>query len=401
MRQIDTSSLSNQNISSYLLAHTYTADADRAIFARVHIDQVAGNGDYSIYATIQAGGAGAAYMEGPLTTFAVPSGQTSIGFVSILIPVNNGDVVKFYVKGLAGDTTTPDIITRVFELTYLRPTTAGRTLDVDANGGAEIGAIQTDALSAAAVSAAAVTKIQSGLSTLTAGAQMDLVAEPNPIAVAVIQAGLSVLTPTGVLAALGMASSNLDAQLATLASYIDTEVAAIKAKTDNLPLDPADQSALAALIDAVAADVIAGIVSVFSQLNVTIEGGNRTVVRGDTWSLAFTDLGDLSTVADIWLTVKADPGQLDAASMLKIQKTIGLETWNGASTGLTAANASITITDAADGDILVTVKPVQTVEAMIGAYYYDVQLKLADGTIVSPANATGRWFVNADVTREV
>ena len=38
------------------------------------------------------------------------------------------------------------------------------------------------------------------------------------------------------------------ANLSTLASYVDTEVAAIKAKTDNLPSDPADQSQVEAAI---------------------------------------------------------------------------------------------------------------------------------------------------------
>jgi hypothetical protein len=48
--------------------------------------------------------------------------------------------------------------------------------------------------------------------------------------------------------------TDLPALLATIAGYIDTEVAAIKAKTDNLPSDPADQSAVeAAITSAVAA----------------------------------------------------------------------------------------------------------------------------------------------------
>ena len=40
--------------------------------------------------------------------------------------------------------------------------------------------------------------------------------------------------------------STVNTTLATIASYIDTEVAAIKAKTDNLPNDPADASDIAA-----------------------------------------------------------------------------------------------------------------------------------------------------------
>lgn len=40
--------------------------------------------------------------------------------------------------------------------------------------------------------------------------------------------------------------ATVNATLATIAGYIDTEVAAIKAKTDNLPIDPADASDIAA-----------------------------------------------------------------------------------------------------------------------------------------------------------
>ncbi len=64
------------------------------------------------------------------------------------------------------------------------------------------------------------------------------------------------LDAAGVRAAVGLASANLDSQfnslgstLVTIGSYIDTEVSAIKAKTDNLPSDPADQSLLMAAIE--------------------------------------------------------------------------------------------------------------------------------------------------------
>lgn len=45
-------------------------------------------------------------------------------------------------------------------------------------------------------------------------------------------------TQSQVRAAVGMASANLDAQLGTIAGYLDTEVAAIKAKTDLIPASP-------------------------------------------------------------------------------------------------------------------------------------------------------------------
>lgn len=56
------------------------------------------------------------------------------------------------------------------------------------------------------------------------------------------------LDASGVRSAVGLASANLDTQLAAIDDYLDTEVAAIKAKTDNLPSDPADQSGVEAAI---------------------------------------------------------------------------------------------------------------------------------------------------------
>jgi hypothetical protein len=48
-----------------------------------------------------------------------------------------------------------------------------------------------------------------------------------------------------------------NATIAAIAGYLDTEIAAIKAKTDNLPSDPADQSLVIAATDAIAAAIAA------------------------------------------------------------------------------------------------------------------------------------------------
>jgi len=50
---------------------------------------------------------------------------------------------------------------------------------------------------------------------------------------------------SSVRSALGMASANMDTQLGTIAGYIDTEVAAIKAKTDTLPTFPSNFASMA------------------------------------------------------------------------------------------------------------------------------------------------------------
>lgn len=150
----------------------------------------------------------------------------------------------------------------------LKPTTAGRTLDVTAGGeagidwanigsptttvnlsgttvktatdvetdtadiqsrlpaalvsgriDASVGAMATDVLTSTALAASAVTEIQTGLSTLDAA---------------------------GVRTAVGLASANLDTQIATLATAtnlatVDTVVDAIKVKTDSLTFTVAGQ----------------------------------------------------------------------------------------------------------------------------------------------------------------
>lgn len=86
----------------------------------------------------------------------------------------------------------------------------------------------TDSITSTALAASAVTEIQNGLSTLTA-AQVNAEAD----------------------AAISDAALATAANLATLTAYVDTEVAAIKAKTDNLPSDPADESLIIAATDAI------------------------------------------------------------------------------------------------------------------------------------------------------
>ena len=112
--QIDTSTLSNQNISSASIVHTFTnTTRARLIYVSVDADQIAGNGAYQIYATIQRAGAGSAFRTS-VTSVSVASGVTAATFSTVAFPVNSTDVVKVYLTGVAGDTTTPDITTKTF-----------------------------------------------------------------------------------------------------------------------------------------------------------------------------------------------------------------------------------------------------------------------------------------------
>lgn len=138
----------------------------------------------------------------------------------------------------------------------LKPTTAGRTLDVTATGEAgidwaNIGSPTTVVnLSGTTVKTATdvetdTADIQSRIPAALVSGRIDasvgaMAADTltstalAASAVTEIQTGLSTLDAAGVRSAVGLASANLDTQLTAIDDYLDTEVAAIKAKTDQL-----------------------------------------------------------------------------------------------------------------------------------------------------------------------
>lgn len=235
MRQITTSSLSNQSLATALLCHTYTADADRMLFVRLFADQVAGNGTYYAYVTIQRLGTGSAYEVQPRTAPSVASGVTAIAFSTTPIPVKNTDVVKVYLLGLAGDTTTPDTVTEIWEDDSLCPTTSGRTLDVSSGGEAGV--------DWANVGSPTTTLNLSGTTVKTATDTAASIAALNNLSASQVATELATYdAPTKAEMDAALAPLATASALATVAGYIDTEVAAIKAKTDNLPASPAATS---------------------------------------------------------------------------------------------------------------------------------------------------------------
>jgi hypothetical protein len=107
------------------------------------------------------------------------------------------------------------------------------------------------------------------------------------------------LDAAGTRSAVGLASANLDTQLSTIDDFLDTEIAAIKAKTDNLPADPADASDIAAsfatvnskldAIDDYVDSEVAAIkaktdqltFTVANELDVNVQAINDTALTGD------------------------------------------------------------------------------------------------------------------------
>ncbi len=108
-----------------------------------------------------------------------------------------------------------------------------------------------------------------------------------------------------------------------ITDYIDASIATVKAKTDNLPTDPADQSAVEAAITAAAAPLMtsagytapdnAGITAIKAKTDnlpaspaatgdaMALTSGERSTLAGVVWAYASRSLTTFSTlVADIW-----------------------------------------------------------------------------------------------------
>lgn len=104
-------------------------------------------------------------------------------------------------------------------------------------------------LSAAAVNA----EVDTALADYDAPTHAEMTAElatADDATLAAI-AGLNNLSQANVRSAVGLASANLDTQLTAIDDFLDTEVAAIKAKTDNLPASPAATSDIPTVLEIV------------------------------------------------------------------------------------------------------------------------------------------------------
>ena len=135
----------------------------------------------------------------------------------------------------------------------------GITASSFSSGAIDAAAIATDAITSAELAATATAEIAAAVRT-------ELATELGRIDVATSTrlASASYTAPldaAGTRSAVGLASANLDTQLGAIDDYLDTEIAAIKAKTDNLPASPAATSDIptaGAVADAVWDEAIAG-----------------------------------------------------------------------------------------------------------------------------------------------
>lgn len=140
-----------------------------------------------------------------------------------------------------------------------------------------------------------------------------------------------------------------------------------------------------------------------SSVASAVAGSTITIQRGDTLSASLTDIGSLSGYVTIDFTVKEDVGDIDTASIILIRLNAsgsgdGLLYLNGAAAA-TAGNGSITIDDAATGDITITLAAAETDDLVpMANLVYDVQM-ITDSAVSTLSE--GRCSVVADVRRAV
>jgi len=125
-------------------------------------------------------------------------------------------------------------------------------------------------------------------------------------------------------------------------------------------------------------------------------GDDLDLQRGDTWSITFQRLGDLALRDKLWFTLKDAHGDADSAAWVGIEEAVGLEYINGAAAGI-PGNGSITVTDAAKGNLTVALAAVESAKLEnINVLFYDAQMLVG---IDITTLVRGRAVVMADATR--
>lgn len=133
-----------------------------------------------------------------------------------------------------------------------------------------------------------------------------------------------------------------------------------------------------------------------AEVAAALAGSAMTVLRGDTLTVSWAGLGDLSARSKLWVTGKADKNHPDNAALFQVDESSGLLTING-ETAATAANASLVVTDEDAGDVTLTIAGVETAKlGELASGAWDLQIL----TTAGPQTITeGTLEVTLDVTR--
>ena len=181
-------------------------------------------------------GAIAGYVDTEIGTIVTQTSAASIR-AAVGLAAANLDTQLGAIAGYI-DTEVGTIVTQT-SAAAIRAAVGLATANLDTQLGAIAGYIDTEVGTIVTQTSAAAIRAAVGLATANLDTQLGAIAGYIDTEVGTI---VTQTSAAAIRAAVGLATANLDTQLGAIAGYIDTEVAAIKAKTDNLPANPAAQS---------------------------------------------------------------------------------------------------------------------------------------------------------------
>ena len=188
------------------------------------------------------------------------------------------------------------------------------------------------------------------------------------------------------------------------AAQVNSEVDTALADYDG-PTNAELAAALAALNDLDAAAVWSNPVRTLttpgSSTTTPAEGDPLSVVRGTSWSISLTGLGDLTGRTRLYFAIKRKLSSPDAHAILLVQDDAeGLLVFAG-SVPIDAANGTITIDDEELGNITVTVKAAETIAAPVeDGLLYGTKISFG-GDPVNLPKGNGLINIGGDVPRAI
>ena len=128
----------------------------------------------------------------------------------------------------------------------------------------------------------------------------------------------------------------------------------------------------------------------------TVANYDLTLVRGDSWLQPILGLGILAAGSKIYFTARDNANDPDSASALQLERSGGLLVLNGAPAA-TPGDGVLSVTDWTAGNLLLTLKAVETATLTPRTISYDVQVVQTDGTITTVRS--GNLIIPSDITR--
>lgn len=406
--------------------------------------------------------AGTLYIDGTADAASVTiTGSNPYKWAVTLPALTAGQRVDMYITGTIGTVATAGIVASAQADTSLlsdvKTDTAAILADTGTDG-VKVASLATDSITADALKADAVTKIQNGLAleaTLTAIKGAGWTDET----LAAIKAAIDAIDVSALATAANLAA--LDAKVDTVDDFLDTEVAAIladtnelqtdltnggrldllidaiKAKTDNLPADPAVDSdidtaiaAVKSVVDAIKTETdghptAAEVWSYGTRTLTNSTTGAVTPAEGDTLEVTkdatiiinFTGLGDISAYDDdttdeedkVWFTAKANLDDPDSSAVIQIHTLYPagttppdtLDYINGAAA--TATEGTFQFTDLVAGDATLTLAAAAAADLPVYAVsplYWDIKiLDYSAGTV--SVLASGEMYIYGTPTKSI